>query len=154
MNLVTVHPRHRRVTRRPAFATPVFDNLFNELANGNFSKSKSNGLTKNRPAVNVIESSDNFKIEVAAPGLTKKDININVEKDILTISAEREINQKEEEKYSRREFSYDNFKRTFQLPDTVDAANIKATFKNGILEVTLTKKEEAKELPPRAIEIK
>ena len=154
MNLVTVHPRHRRVTRRPAFATPVFDNLFNELANGSFSKPKRNHFTKNRPAANVIESNDNFKIEVAAPGLTKKDININVEKDILTISAEREINQKEGEKYSRKEFSYDNFKRTYQLPETVDATNIKATFKNGILEITLAKKEEAKELPPRAIEIK
>lgn len=154
MNLVTVHPRHRRVAKRPAFATPVFDNLFNEMVNGSFSKPKRNSFVKNRPAVNVIESNDNFKIEAAVPGLTKKDININIEKDILTISAEREIQQKEGEKYSRKEFSYDNFKRTFQLPDTIDAANIKATFKNGILEITLSKKEEAKELPPRAIEIK
>ena len=154
MNLVTMHPKHQRVTRRPAFATPVFDNLFNELANGNFSKPKRNQFTKSQPAVNVIENSENFKIEVAAPGLTKKDININVEIDILTISTNREIKQKEGEKYSRREFNYDNFKRTFQLPDTVDAANIKANFKNGILEITLAKKEEAKELPPRTIEIK
>ena len=102
----------------------------------------------------MIENSDNLKIEVAAPGLTKKDININVEKDILTISAEREIKHKEGETYSRKEFSYDNFKRTFQLPDTIDATNIKAIFKNGILEITLAKKEEAKELPARAIEIK
>ena len=154
MNLVTVNPRHRKVTGRPAFATPVFDNLFNELANGSFSKPKRNNIIKSRPAVNVIESNDNFKIEVAVPGLTKKDININVEKDILTISAERENKQTEGEKYSRKEFSYDNFKRTFQLPDSVDATNIKATFKNGLLEVIIAKKEEAKELPPRAIEIK
>ena len=154
MNLVTVNPRHRRVTRRPAFATPVFDNLFNELANGSSPKPKRNNSMKSRPAVNVIESNDNFKIEVAVSGLNKKDININVEKDILTISAEKEIKQTEGEKYSRKEFSYDNFKRTFQLPDSVDATNIKATFKNGILEVTIAKKEEAKELPPRAIEIK
>ena len=154
MNLVTVHPRHRRVTRRPAFTTPVFDNLLNEFVNGSFSKPERNNFIKNRPAVNVIESNDNFKIEVAAPGLTKKDININVEKDMLSISAEREIKQKEGETYSRKEFSYDNFKRTFQIPETVDASNIKASFKNGILEITLAKKEEAKELPPRAIEIK
>lgn len=154
MNLVTVHPRRRRVTRRPAFATPVFDNLLNEFVNGSFSKPKRNNFIKNRPAVNVIENNDNFKIEVAAPGLTKKDININVEKDVLTISAEREVKQKEGETYSRKEFSYDNFKRTFQIPETVDASNIKASFKNGILEITLAKKEEAKELPPRAIEIK
>ena len=154
MNLVTVNPRHRRVTGRPAFATPVFDNLFNELTNGSFSKPKRNNFIKSRPAVNVIESNDNFKIEAAVPGLTKKDININVEKDILTISAEREIKQTEGEKFSRKEFSYDNFKRTFQLPESVDVTNIKATFKNGILEITIAKKEEAKELPPRAIEIK
>jgi HSP20 family protein len=154
MNLVTVNPRHRRVTRRPSFGTPVFDNLLNELINGNFSNPKRNSFTKNRPAVNVIESNDHFKIEIAVPGLTKKDINIIIEKDVLTISASKEVKLKEGEKYTRKEFSYDNFKRTFQLPETVDAANIKATFKNGILEVAIAKKEEAKELPPRAVEIK
>jgi HSP20 family protein len=154
MNLVTVHPRHQRVNRRPSFATPVFDNLFNELINGSFSQPKRNSFAKNRPNVNVVENNDNFRIEMAVPGLTKKDININVEKDILTISAEKEVKQKEGEKYTRKEFSYDNFKRTFQLPESVDATNIKAAFKNGILEVTIAKKEEAKELPPRAIEIK
>jgi HSP20 family protein len=154
MNLVNVYPRHRRVTSRPAFATPVFDNLFNELINGSFSQPSKNGFAKSRPNVNVIESNDHFRIELALPGLTKKDININVEKDILSITANKEITPKEGEKYTRKEFSYDNFKRTFQLPDTVDAANIKAAFKNGILEVTVAKKEEAKELPPRAIEIK
>ena len=154
MNLVNVYPRHRRVTSRPAFATPVFDNLFNELINGSFSQPSKNGFAKSRPNVNVIESNDHFRIELALPGLTKKDININVEKDILSITANKETTPKEGEKYTRKEFSYDNFKRTFQLPDTVDAANIKAAFKNGILEVTVAKKEEAKELPPRAIEIK
>ena len=154
MNLVTVNPKHRRVTRRPSFATPVFDNLINELVNGSFSNPKKNDFAKNRPEINVIESDESFRIDMAIPGLAKKDISINVEKDILSISSNREISQKEGEKYLRNEFSYDNFKRTFQIPETVDAANIKATFKNGILELTLAKKEEAKELPPRAIEIK
>lgn len=154
MNLVTVHPRHQRVVRRPSFATPVFDNLFNELINGSFPKPQSNSFTKNRPAVNVIESNDNFRIELAVPGLTKKDISINVEKDFLTIKANRETAPKEGEKYTRKEFGYDNFERTFQLPETVDTSDIKAAFKNGILEVTIAKKEEAKVLPPRAIEIK
>ena len=154
MNLVTVHPRHQRVFRRPSFATPSFDNLLNELLNDSLPKTQKNNLTQNRPAVNVIESNDNFRIELAVPGLTKKDITINVEKDVLSISATRETVQKEGEKYTRKDFSYDNFKRTFQLPDTVDVSNIKASFKNGILEVTIAKKEEAKELPPRAIEIK
>lgn len=154
MNLVTVNPRHRRVIRRPSFATPVFDNLINEFVNGNITNSKKNEFIKNRPAVNVIESDDSFKIEVAVPGLAKKDIFINVEKDILSISANKEANQKEGEKFLRNEFSFANFKRTFQIPEAVDSANIMATFKNGILELTLAKKEEAKELPPRTIEIK
>ncbi len=154
MNLINVHPRRRRVAGKPAFATPVFDNLFNELINGSFSQPNKNGFTKNRPNVNVIESNDHFQIDLALPGLTKKDININVEKDILLINANKETTPKEGEKYTRKEFSYDNFKRTFQLPDTVDATNIKASFKNGILEVTIAKKEEAKELPPIVIEIK
>ena len=154
MNLLTVRPKNRRVTARPVFTTPVFDNLFNELVKSNFSQPNNNGFTKNRPTANVIESDDHFRIELAVPGLTKKDMNINVDKDILTISAEKESMQKEGEKYTRKEFNYDNFKRSFQLPETVDAANIKATFKNGILEIFLAKKEEAKVLPPRAIEIK
>lgn len=154
MNLVTVNPRQRRVIRKPSFTTPVFDNLINEFVNGSFTNPKKNEFLKNRPAVNVIESDDSFKIEMAVPGLAKKDISINVEKDILSISANKQANQKEGEKFLRNEFSFDNFKRTFQIPETVDSANIKATFKNGILELTLAKKEEAKELPPRAIEIK
>ncbi len=154
MNLVTVRPKHQKVTRKPAFSTPVFDNLFNELINGSFSQPNSNNFTKNRPTVNVIEGDDHFRIELAVPGLTKKDININVEKDILTIGANKESKEKEGEKYTRKEFSYDNFKRSFQLPETIDLGNIKAAFKNGILEITLAKKEEAKVLPPRVIEIK
>ena len=120
--------------------------LFNELYNPVFSGSV--------PAVNVIESTDGFKIEVAAPGLQKSDFKLNLEKNQLTISAQNE--QKEEEtegKYTRQEFKYSSFQRTFTLPNSIDGERIVANYADGILSVTLPKREEAKEKPAREIEI-
>lgn len=107
------------------------------------------------PAVNVVENNDNFRIEVAAPGLEKKDFRIDLENNLLTISSEKEErNESQEEgKYMRREFSYSSFRRSFSLPNTVDAENIKANHKDGILSITLPKKEEAKQKPPKQISI-
>ena len=97
------------------------------------------------PAVNIKEDNDKFTLELAAPGMKKDDFHINVEKDVLTISSERE-KEKEEKKedFARREFFYSSFKRSFNLPDTVDVENIKADYKNGILNISLPKKEETK----------
>lgn len=120
--------------------------LLNELYNPAFSGSV--------PAVNVAESTEGFKIEVAAPGLQKGDFKLNLEKNQLTISAQKE--QKEEEgdtKYTRREFKYASFQRTFTLPNSVDGEKIGAVYADGILTVTLPKREEAKEKPAREIEI-
>ena len=87
------------------------------------------------------------------PGLSKSDFEINVEKDVLTVSAKVEKENEESVKYSRKEFNYNEFKRTFHLPETIDTSKIEANFNNGILTLTLAKKEEAKELPPRKIAI-
>jgi HSP20 family protein len=106
------------------------------------------------PAVNVLENKEGFKIEVAAPGLQKGDFKLNLEKNQLTISAQKE--QKEEEnteKYTRKEFKYSSFQRTFTLPNSIDGEKIAATYTDGILSVTLPKREEAKEKPAREIEI-
>ncbi|WAC11125.1 Hsp20/alpha crystallin family protein [Dyadobacter pollutisoli] len=106
------------------------------------------------PAVNVIESKEGFRIEVAAPGLQKSDFKLNLEKNQLTISAQKE--QKEEdtnEKYTRKEFKYSSFQRTFTLPNSVDGDKIEASYSEGILSVALPKREEAKEKPARAIEV-
>lgn len=106
------------------------------------------------PAVNVVESKEGFRIEVAAPGLQKGDFKLNLEKNQLTISAEKE--QKEEnanEKYTRKEFKYTSFQRTFTLPNTVDGDKIEANYADGILSIALPKREEAKEKPARLIEI-
>jgi len=108
----------------------------------------------NSPAVNVRETHDSYELEVAAPGLTKKDFEVSVDNGLLTISAKKE-SQKEENNvsYTRREFSYSSFSRTFTLPEGVKQDDIEANYENGILHITLPKTEEAKGKSPRTIRI-
>lgn len=97
------------------------------------------------PAVNVLEKDKGFEIEVAAPGLEKKDFNITVDNGVLTISCEKETEKEDKEKnYTRREYSYTNFARSFTLPDNVKGDDISAKYDNGILRITLPKTEDAK----------
>ncbi len=97
------------------------------------------------PLVNIKESNSGYHLEVAAPGMSKENFDIAVDKNLLTISAEKQTEQKkEEEKFTRKEFSYTNFKRSFTLPENIDASNIKAVYEHGILKVDLLKKEEVK----------
>ncbi|MGE5381904.1 MAG: Hsp20/alpha crystallin family protein [Omnitrophica WOR_2 bacterium] len=108
----------------------------------------------NLPSVNIIEGKDDYRIEVAAPGLEKKDFSISLENNVLTITSEKEENKEEEkERYMRREFHYSSFKRSFSLPQSVDASNIKANHNNGVLIITIPKREEAKVKPPKQIDI-
>lgn len=118
------------------------------------------GLVANRqnismPAVNVSELDNEFRIDVAAPGFDKKDFNINVENNVLTISSEKQIEEtdKEGETVSRREFSYGAFQRSFNLPVSADADKINAKYENGVLKVHIPKREEAKAKAPRRIDI-
>ena len=106
------------------------------------------------PAINIIENNENYRIEVASPGMKKEDFRIDLENDLLTISSEQR-NEKEEkdEKFMRREFNYCGFKRSFILPDSTDSEKIQANHNNGILTVTIPKREEAKVKPPRQINI-
>ncbi|MBS4014323.1 MAG: Hsp20/alpha crystallin family protein [Bacteroidetes bacterium] len=108
------------------------------------------------PAVNVIENNDEFKIEVAAPGLDKNDFKIDLENNVLTISSERELKNEESDKngkFMRREFSYSSFKRSFTMPQSIEADKISAKHKDGVLYISIPKKEEAKQKPPRQISI-
>jgi HSP20 family protein len=108
------------------------------------------------PSVNIIENNDSFMVEMAAPGMEKNDFEIELENDMLTISSEKEFEKelKEGDQYTRKEFSYQSFRRTFHLPKSVvDISRINAKYDNGILNVFIPKKEEAKALPPRKIEI-
>lgn len=108
----------------------------------------------NMPAVNIAEGKEDFRIDVAAPGLEKKDFKIDLDHNVLTISSEKKDEKEEKlEKYMRREFSYSSFKRSFTLPDTAQLDKISANHKDGILQITIPKKEEAKVKPPRQIAV-
>lgn len=99
------------------------------------------------PAVNIKEENDKFILEMAAPGMSKDDFKINLDNYQLTISSEQKKEKKEkEDNYTRREFVYSSFSRSFTLPKTIDIDKIKADYKNGILSLTLPKKEEEAKL--------
>ncbi len=113
-----------------------------------------NGKIGSLPGVNVIENKDEFRIEVAVPGLKKEHFNVNLDKNMQTISTEVENNsQTEYERYTRREFSYNSFRRSFALPESANAEKIQAKYIDGILHLVIPKKEEAKEKPARKINI-
>ncbi len=99
--------------------------------------------TKNIPSANIKEKSNGFTVEVAAPGLSKEDFKVGIEHDVLSISAEKTAHKNEEnEKYTRQEFHYDSFTRSFRLPDTINADKIDARYENGLLKINIPKKTE------------
>lgn len=107
------------------------------------------------PAVNIKETDGTFHLEVASPGLKKDDFKIDVEKGILTISAEKDHSEHtKEENYTRREFRYASFKRSFQLPEGIMEADIKATYQDGVLIIDLPKMEISKIETARKIAVK
>ncbi len=146
MTVVRVNP-----ARNFKRSTSLFDSLFNELAN--FEKDRNHFVNK-RPAANITENGEGFTIELVAPGLSKEDFKIDIDKDILTVSANKELKENEQEKVIKREFNFNKFKRTFRLPETIDTDKISANFENGVLIVSLLKKEEAIDKGPRTIAIK
>ena len=108
------------------------------------------------PAVNIKETAYNYEVQVAAPGMTKDDFKVELDGNSLTISSEKsqQNEQKEGERFSRKEFSYQSFQRTFNLQkDVVDIDKIQAKYDNGILHLMIPKKEEVKQKPPRLIQI-
>jgi HSP20 family protein len=132
------------------------DDFFNRnLMNWGTSNFADMGTTL--PAVNIRETDDSYEVEMAAPGMKKGDFKIELDNNILTISSEKTEEHDEgngNEKYSRREFSYQSFQRSFSLPkEVVDEEKIKAEYKDGMLHLTIPKKEAAKQKPPRKIEI-
>lgn len=138
----------------PASQRSMFDDFFNrELfnwGNNNFSASRTT-----LPSVNIKELEKAFEVEVAAPGMQKKDFSITLDGNMLTISSSKEDQQEEKDgKYTRREFSYQSFQRSFELSkDVVDDENIQARYENGVLRLTIPKKEIALAQSPRLIEI-
>jgi len=119
------------------FMSDIFDNL----------TERSENLEGNcfSPAANIIENKESFEVDIAVPGMDKKNIKINLEKDLLSISSE--VEEKKESKkvnFTHKEFSYSKFCRTFSVPKSVDSNKIEASFENGVLNIILPKKEEAK----------
>lgn len=133
--------------------SPMFDNFNRELLNWDNKNYSSTSTTV--PAVNIKENAASFEVEVAAPGMTKGDFKITLDGNLLTISsAKQEQNEEHNDNYTRREFSYQSFQRSFELQkEVVDQDNIQACYENGMLRLTIPKKEEAKQKEPRLIEI-
>lgn len=133
-----------------------FPSLFDEFFNSDVFPGFFLDINKRTatPAVNIVEGKDDYRIEVAAPGLDKADFKIDLENNVLTISAEKEEKQEEKnERYMRREFNYSSFSRSFTIPQTMNTEKISAQQKDGVLHVIIPKKEEAKEKPARTIKI-
>lgn len=143
--------RKNTVTGLPSFSS-WFDNFFDNSLGTEFLSNFNTGITL--PAVNIKETNNAFILELAIPGMKKSDFIIDVENKVLSISSEvKSENEEKNEIYTRREFGYSSFKRTFTLPDSIESDKVKASYKDGILIVTLPKREEAKQKPPKRIEI-
>ncbi|MCB0472979.1 MAG: Hsp20/alpha crystallin family protein [Flavobacteriaceae bacterium] len=129
----------------------IFDDFLRDWSATNFSETNTT-----LPAVNIKENDDQFTVEVAVPGMDKKDFQIDLENNILTISSEKAVeNEDTNDKYTRKEYSYQAFKRSFTLPkNVVDSDKIAASYKNGELIIAIPKREEAKPKPARLIEVK
>jgi HSP20 family protein len=138
------------VKRNSANGFPiVMDQLFKDLLGG------TQYVQKTAPQVNVKETEQSFTLELLAPGLKKEDFNIEIDNELLTISSEVKAGKTEQEegKFTRREFKITSFKRSFTLPETVKTEDINAAYQDGILTLTLPKKEEALPKAKRLVEI-
>ena len=124
---------------------------FSDLMHDFFGDTVETGFST--PKVNIAEDTENYTIMMALPGVKKSELSINVDKDVLTISRSGEEVGEEERNYTRREFDYGRFERSFNLPETVNVDKIKASVENGILEVVLPKKDEAIDRGPVQIKI-
>ncbi|HZJ79599.1 MAG TPA: Hsp20/alpha crystallin family protein [Dysgonamonadaceae bacterium] len=126
--------------RMPRLFDHFFDNDLIDWSNRNFSETNTT-----LPAVNVKEKKDGFEIEMSAPGLKKEDFNVDLSNSVLTISCakkEEDETKDEDGRYTRQEFSYQSFSRSFNLPETVDHEKIDAKYEDGILKLNIPKKEE------------
>lgn len=147
------------LVRKTSDPFPVLSGFFDDLFNRdvfNWGTSNFSSTNTTIPAVNIKETSDNYEVEVAAPGMTKDDFKIELDGNTLTIHSEKQQrnDQREDERYTRREFSYQSFRRTFVLPkEVVDEERIQARYENGLLKLEIPKREEVKRKGPRMINI-
>jgi HSP20 family protein len=146
MTLVKFNPDKRNSSLLPGFSD-VFDSIFNDT----FFNDR---MVTRVPAVNISETENNYHVELAAPGLKKEDFKLNLERNVLNIAVEQTASQEDNQKnYSKREYSYNAFVRSFTLPESADDSQITASYTDGILRIDIAKREEAKSVR-RQIEIK
>lgn len=130
---------------------PGFNDVFESIFNDTFFNDR---MVTRVPAVNISETENSYHVELAAPGLKKDDFKLNLEGNQLTISVEQSADHEDNRKnYSKREYSYSSFVRSFTLPESADDSNIDANYTNGVLRIDIAKREEAKTIR-RQIEIK
>ena len=132
---------------------PFFPSLIDDFVNQDWNLKTPSSITL--PAVNIKDLEAQFEIELAVPGMKKSDFEIEVEDGLLSISSSLEEEQVTEKgKFTRREFSYNSFKRTFTIPDSVDPSNIEAQYSDGVLQLRLPKRKEALPQPKKLIKIR
>ncbi|MBP6023429.1 Hsp20/alpha crystallin family protein [Ferruginibacter sp.] len=136
----------RALTKAGETFPTLFDDFFRPW-NEWFDNGSVMNSSLNIPAVNITENKDHFNVSLAVPGMKKDDFNIDIEGNMLTISCEKEEKKEEKDKkYTRKEFNYSSFSRSFTLPEDVNKEKIEAHYEDGVLKMNLPKKEEAKKL--------
>ena len=156
MSTIVTVPKNGNVISKRNINYPTWsswiDDLFGVDETPWFRANMNSGIST--PKVNIRENNDSYIVEMAVPGMKKSDFEISIDNKMLFISAEVETkNEENSEEYSVREFGYSSFKRTFTLPETIDEAKINASYTDGILNVIIPKRDEAKQKPPRTIKI-
>jgi len=130
---------------------PGLNDVFESIFNDTFFNDR---MVSRVPAANISETPEKYHVELAAPGLKKGDFKLSLDRNVLNISVEqRSENNDSQKNYTKREFSYSSFVRSFTLPESADQNSIDATYKDGVLQIDIAKKEEAKSVS-RQIEIK
>lgn len=131
--------------------TTGLSDIFESMFNDSFISDR---MISRVPAVNVSETENHYHIEMAAPGLKKENFKINLDKNLLSVSVEEQMqNETDNKQYNKREYAYNSFVRSFALPDSADDAQIDAKYEDGVLDIAVAKKEEMKR-QVRQIEIK
>jgi HSP20 family protein len=147
MTLVKFNPEKRN----NGSLLPGFNDVFDSILNDTFFNDR---MVTRVPAANISESADHYHVELAAPGLKKEEFKISLDRNVLNVSVEQQRDNRDEQKnYSKREFSYSSFVRSFTLPDSANAESIEAVYSDGVLKIDIAKREEAK-MVRRQIEIK
>ena len=157
MNTLVTVPKSGGLTRTgrrsnlPGWSSWI-DDIFNDDLGSVFNANFNQGITL--PKVNIKETENDYFLNMAVPGMQKSDFHLDIDNEVLSISTEvKEEEEIEGETYTRREYGYSSFKRTFSLPESVNETKIKASYVDGILSIQLPKREEAKPKPARTIKI-